>query len=129
MTEKLNKKLAEWAGLYYQPVECAGLELGVGWIKITPHPFPFADPNYEYISADVPNFTESLDACFKWLVPKLTQLDINAKISLDYQVTCNVGIYFSNPADDDFPTKRVAYGVEKTPALALCKAVEKLIDG
>ena len=116
--EELNKKLAEWAG-FKKARRCGDGET----IYYPPNMSVFA------ATCEDCNFTHSLNACFEWLVPKLTQLDINAKISLDYQVTCNVGIYFSNPADDDFPTKQVAYGVEKTPALALCKAIEQLIDG
>lgn len=56
----------------------------------------------------LPDFPRSLDACFEWVVPKVgqfTYLDV-----------------FLHDWIDKFYTE------EETPALALCYAVEKLID-
>ncbi|MBA7652587.1 hypothetical protein ES703_60422 [subsurface metagenome] len=100
-TQALNKKLAEWAGL--------------DW-TIT---FEFED-EYGYCR---PFFTNSLDACFKWLVPKLP-------------TGCNVLIY----KDCDRPTfyaKIQGFYLDspmfkgdsnESPALAFSKAIERLID-
>jgi hypothetical protein len=75
-------------------------------------------------TSNPPNFPESLDACFKWLVPKLyrdnyyydlLQWDngrhkaIISKATVEWAVT----------ASDT---------IAETPALALCRAIEKLID-
>ena len=90
--QELNKKLSEWRwGTHYE------------W-------YP---PELPYQS-DYPTFTHSLDACFKWLVPKLN----------------TVSLRVGRLATDAF----VEYeGIEgwhtgkETPALALCLAIEKLI--
>lgn len=89
MNEELNKKLAEWAGVKPHPVYPTG---------------------YDY-----PYFTDSLDACFKWLVPKLESYELK----LNYKKHC---------AWVKLPTKYTEFGMAETPALALCLAIEKLID-
>ncbi len=53
MNEELNRKLALWAGW------TIGNNTGITHYYINP------DGDAE----DIPNFVESLDACFKWLVP------------------------------------------------------------
>jgi len=92
----LNRKLAEWTGFlqieeddfYDQPPRTFK-----GWL------YP---KEGRYIQ--LPDFTQSLDACFKWLVPKAEQ---KSKIVLyDWLVLRNT---------------------VKDNALALCLAVEKLI--
>ena len=77
---------------------------------------------------ELPNFPESLDACFKGLVPKLKSLldRETARIRLEYSQRKEGEwlFYF----EDYIPhSHHYAYG--ETPALALCKAIEKLIDG
>ena len=74
------------------------------------------------------NFTESLDACFKWLVPKLDKLNI----------TCGLVAYCDKDDESMKPYYAWLASVDKpydswfadagTPALALCLAIEKLID-
>jgi len=94
----LNKKLAEWAGLKWKLGDLGG----------------FAD-EYGYLQ---PYFTQSLDACFKWLVPKLGKYPC---IKFDFED----GLVFAYVcADDD----KNAYGSAETAALALCLAIERLID-
>jgi len=97
--EDLNKKLAEWAGLNtthkFDPI-------GVGNLKICRHCGSISPPIIKY--CNVPNFTQSLDACFKWLVPKLSQAQY-------YEVL------------------RSIFVKTETTALNLCLAIEKLIDG
>ncbi len=98
----LNKKLAEWAGWEYR--ECnpnhpqlKNSEYGMGWF----HP----DSN---IGSFKPlDFTHSLDAIFKWLVPKLDEYDrMEILMGWAYNVV----------------------SLEDEPALALCLAIERLID-
>jgi len=110
MSEELNKKLAEWAGIPLSPID-----FGV----------PCTEGGY-----DPPNFTESLDACFKWLVPKLndsgygiykfTQYSFHSfgveLGALTYQGTINR--YMDG----------ICAAVAREPALALCLVIEKLID-
>ena len=101
--QELNRKLAEWAGFEFKGVKF-GVEVVPQWHGL------------DYASWEPPIFTQSLDACFKWLVPKakcdVALNKINAGwwcfIRLDCQTT------FDAQAE--------------TPALALCLAIEKLID-
>lgn len=69
---------------------------------------------------DIPNFTDSLDACFKWLVPKLPK---GYRVAL-FSGEINYAAYFYR--NKDIYSKAGA-GAE-TPELALCLAIEKLID-
>ena len=87
--QELNKKLAEWAGL---------------------HPRERSD-GHTIERIDQPNFTQSLDACFKWLVPE-------AHNKLGDIKFYNLMAHW---------IRDTIYG--KEPALILCLAIEKLIDG
>jgi len=102
--QELNKKLAEWAG--WRNVHIVHpLNKVVGLTK--------QSPPVDWVEA---NFTASLDACFKWLVPKLRK---TADCVMDMGVTeYKVTIW-----GEDLVTT-----TDKNPALALCLAVEKLID-
>jgi len=102
MHQKLDKKLTEWADAKEYFTDEDGC----------PH-------------RKVIQFTQSLDACFRWLVPKLRQQDINLRI--EFQGLA-VDIKGSNPRDDDFPTLQKSFAYADTPALALCLAIEKIID-
>ena len=112
----LNHKLAEWAGFRYLPV--VGYE-GSVWVH----------PDWKYGNGkwdrELPDFTQFLDACFKWLVPKLDKLNI----------TCGLIAY----CDKDEEGKKPYYAWllypyhdlvahAETPALALCRAIGKLIE-
>ena len=104
--QELNKKLAEWAGINPIPME-----------KI------YYDHSTEIVE-DLPNFTQSLDACFKWLVPKLNlEEDELYGITFTYNqpdggITCSVAT-----------EKKLSQAQGGNSALALCLAIEKLIDG
>jgi len=98
---ELNKKLAEWAG--FKGVFWTGAHL-VGQQD---------DRGNEW---ELVEFTQSLDACFAELVPKAIEI-IKARHS--------VGV-------GDFGAHVILFGRwldEGFDALALCKAIEKLIDG
>jgi len=111
----LNKKLAEWAG----------------WKDITDSPFgmiafdPLEKQGAVLYKRNVPDFTQSLDACFKWLVPKMLE-SLRPVSILAYPVSGkypNIGFHceLNGSAKDH-------YAEAGTPALALCLAIEKLID-
>ena len=108
---KLTRKLAEGAGFKLIP--------RFGGTDMSETVWRYPDGScYEAL----PNFTKSLDACFKWLVPKILRLEYSVIITQDlgraigYIRPLQVGRQFD--AVDN-----------KNPALALCLAIEKLIDG
>ena len=94
---KLNRKLAEWAGFY--TTELFGD--GYWW-----RPDGYAHGSY------LPDFTESLDACFKWLAPELTK-------RIGWSRTKSLLQKWIGYAEFDY----------EKDVLALCLAIEKLIDG
>lgn len=105
----MNKKLAEWAGFK----KC----------RITKYEFQDTD-GWEYPDLlqipDLPNFAQSLDACFKWLVPKIDFGQMSFFLMEDGSWMC--ALDYVGKDDDEFE------GHGETPALAICKAIEKLID-
>jgi len=114
MNNELNKKLAEWVGFKhstYRDEEHPSKEYHC-WI------LPRATTAY-ITDHEMPNFTESLDACFKWLVPKLTGLQ-----QIILQPDEGKRWYLGMTVDDELYENIGFY-----PALALCLAMEKLIDG
>lgn len=108
-----NKKLAEWAG-----------NIEHDWVG------DFCENCYEseWEFSDkpcVPDFIHSLDACFKWLVPKLQKdyglwsLKFNWFVGIEGE-PCHCMF--------DLPLASDIRGNAETPALALCLAIEKVID-
>lgn len=63
----------------------------------------------------IPYFTQSLDLCFKWLEPKFPLLELH---------NCQAGFR----AEVSLDMKKHYESFNKNPALALCKAIEQLID-
>ena len=120
--EELNKKLAEWAGFFYghsRNLETMNYE--GGW-----H-YPLATKG-ACMAVDLPNFTQSLDACFKWLEPKIGI----------YSMWRGRPIYISIPKEVPVSEHNVevwndmdyGYAYDKDSlAMAFCLAIEKLIDG
>ena len=105
--QELDKKLAEWAGFEFKEVKF-GTEIIPQWCGIN-----FAD-------WEPPKFTQSLDACFKWLVLKLKKEG--------YTVSVYFGLE-TNYATAGYADSEVNEAVyNSNPALALCLAIEKLID-
>ena len=106
--EALNKKLAEWAGFRFGHIKGEG----------NYYSYPNSDEKYYgYI-----DFIDSLDACFKWLVPKLQ--DKGIVVDLIAYEHKGYGCVISSVVDD----KNIAIIRNDNPALALCLAIEKLID-
>jgi len=113
--EKLNRKLAEWAGFQQIPA-FGGTDMSTTLWQFPDGSVPCM-PHYNYPCPI--EFTQSLDACFKWLVPKLGAYQISYKYYFDNyyhlaRVANKVGIW------------REASN-ENNPALAFCLAIEKLI--
>lgn len=111
MEQELNKKLAKWAGCYEAINKYTGL---VCW---------WYPDGYIHGSAAPPQFTDYLDLCFKWLVPKLN--DMGEKVRMISQPRSG-GAFFC-AVGGKYLAHACVYA--ETPALALCKAIEKLIDG
>ena len=106
--EELNQKLAEWEG----------------WEDITITPFgligfdPLEKQGAVLYKRNVPNFPESLDACFKRLVSLIID-----KIMAEQECSSDVAYAFL--------FKKWIQELEliiPEAALALCKAISKLID-
>ena len=115
---ELNRKLAEWAGFTFE-TKGSGEKIGrlfemdvVDGCEIVNYP----DGGWDFVG-DMPNFTDSLDACFEWLVPKFKRWEMGSNQDGEIFVTvCMAGQQFPSSATD------------KAPSLALCLAIEKLIE-
>ena len=109
---ELNQKLAEWAGFKdIKLKDCGDAEL---WSYVGTEP----DKYSPWKQVMLPDFTISLDACFKWLVPKVKYYQINNWNKKQKPIA------FVLDADENTYSASA-----ETLALALCKAIEKLIDG
>ena len=122
--QELNKKLAEWVGWTHIPYKKHpdGYKINDAcWLE----------PDYkvftlEHWKFNPPDFTESLDACFKWLVPEV--IDNVEKDSIEISILCPmVGCEFWVV---HIRNRQVTIGQAsaETMALAFCLAIEKLID-
>ncbi len=100
----LNTKLAEWAGWVRLK------DTTLGWKT------PDGDMHFEA------TFTEDLSLCFKWLVPKTIK-------SADYSITITQNLArcvgYVRPMQGG---KQYDAIDNRNPALALCLAIERLID-
>jgi len=107
--QELNKKLAEWRGFtigdYPEPTIEDGEQ---AWF----------DPNGMFYSGldNFIHFPHSLDACFKWLVPLAVVKLANINLSTIKEATQKL---FQLWTEQDATSH----------ALALCLAIEKMIDG
>ena len=104
LMEELNRKLLEFAGFDW-------LDNWGVW--------HYPDETHrDNLSAKAPNFTDpefGIAYCFKWLVPKTPLQEIYIQpVDEGWQVDIERGEYWATA---------------ETPALALCRAIEKLIDG
>ncbi len=103
--QELNKKLAEWAGFRVEGTTAFHWNLN--------------QQGNNYSDIITLNFTESLDACFKHLVPKAID-----KIMIEQECSNDIAyaILFKKWLQE------LELIIPKS-ALALCLAVEKLTDG
>jgi len=104
--QELNKKLAEWAGFR---------QYKGGLMFATPEPLP------DLFRPDELDFTKSLDRCFKWLVPALPN---GIRLRMLGQRRDKKGFFCSIGGKLGVH----CYSEAETPALALCRAIEKLIQ-
>ncbi len=114
--QELNKKLAEWVGFKFSHRNriknfFTG-ELG-RYVEFWVYP--------DKDILDLPNLTQSLDACFKWLVPKVDGWRV--------VIYCNGAGGFTSYIDSNGKCCmwEETLSSAETPALALCRATEKLI--
>lgn len=103
--DKLNKKLAKWLGFYDDG-------FGLWYQSDATH----GERRIGKLSGAL-NFTDSLDDCFKWLVPKLDGWSLSQKAQ-NKVVVAQVGLGNKGKAEGNNPA-----------SLALCLAIEKFIDG
>ena len=103
--QELNKKLAEWAGLVEN--------------RYTHDWFVEGFEAHSVNIGKLPNFTQSLDACFKWLWRKAIQTLADIDLSSIEEAIHKLFYLWA--------TERVIR-LNDEPALALCLAIEKLID-
>jgi len=107
--QELNKKLAEWVGLKENH-----------WTKKW-----FDSPSHSI--GDLPNFAQSLDACFKWLVPKVGIYSLWRGRPRIMGIPEEVPVSEHNAEAWNDMNYGYAHSKESL-ALALCLAIEKLID-
>jgi len=111
--QELNRKLAEWAGFKF---------------SVRGYTFPPGADTYPWNAywkdgQRTPNFTQSFDACLKWLVPLLWICHIELLDGIFWSVEVSIpdlrgsGEHGSGKALDE------------NLALALCLAISILIDG
>lgn len=114
--EELNKKLLLWVN---PKAKFHDTEYGSEFIASGK---PYRTHSIDYRPL-IP-FTDSLDACFKWIVPKLEGIELkNVNIKRAGNLSggyCSVRLFQGSRQYDS--------GIAETPSLALCLAIEKLID-
>jgi len=108
---ELDKKLAKWAGFTYD--EDAEFVNGM-WVDRS----KWMSPD-RIVFYGGPVFTDSLDLCFQYLVPKCGHVGLS---TADKYFDASVWPKYPDSEYDGVMT------MEAAPALALCKAIEKLID-
>ncbi|HDZ15096.1 hypothetical protein LCGC14_1452500 [marine sediment metagenome] len=113
--DELNKKLAIWR---FPTCEVEHFDYDNGEIRLSNRALTVPDDAFEDGIAphfwSVGVFTQSLDACDKWLMPKLGSIVLwKAKL-------------WAVDVSKDSP---IYHAAADTLSLAFCLAVEKLIDG
>ena len=73
----------------------------------------------------LPQFTSNLNACFKWLVPRVVTMEGILYIGIEfYNWGTEANVWHNNSNQLPLYSHQ-----DKNPAIALCRAIEKLIDG
>jgi len=116
MNEERDRKLAEWAGFKMQTLD-----------DLEPrfrHPANLrlvAPDGSRHLTLDL----TSLDAIFKWLVPKLQEQGYLVALRLLGSIA---GGWEAEIGKGYFPYEVYSTARAEEPALALCKAIEQLIE-
>ncbi len=118
--QNINAKLAEWAGFFYD--EGAEYVGGGGNNDRLMHGLWFAPDNSRVGAPQPPPFTGSLDACFKWLVPKLDADNKRLRITSNIQGGCVVDMVRTTNGT------KVANAWRELPARAVCVVIEMAIE-
>ena len=112
--QELKEKLAEFAGFRYGKFDCVSSlssELNgvvTGWLSPEATSEPYKS---EHFSKELPDFPQSLDACFKYLMPEVHRT-LGDKEFFKFLVRWCMKVI-----------------TEGNEALALCLETEKLVDG
>lgn len=106
--QELNEKLARYLGL--KDIQVLLDHAG----KVTK--IQFENPEHCQLYMIIEPFTDSLDACFKWLVPKLDYFCLTTEDKGGFYADVSIGEEYAE------------YFKAETPALAICLAIEELID-
>lgn len=104
--QKLNEKIAKW----------------LGWEHEFNYWYEYDKDNYKR-RRPIPCFCSSLDMCFKYIAPKLAEKGIVITVgSFEHSGYYAVAYYFDKSEPE-------LIGDDKSASMALCRAVEKVIDG
>ena len=124
---KLNEKLAKWAGFEWWSIHPQeDLTLGCRYLQLLGVEVLLPDDKGDMphmcicedgLQISAPDFTNSLDACNKWLVPK-------AIVTIMEQQECG----FDNALGILFKKWQQEITTIEFIRLALCLAIEKIID-
>ena len=104
--DETNIRLARWIGWEVRDD---------GYWRVSPEASGWGTPKY------LPDFTTDLNACFRWIVPKVFSVTIGTHWKTNTEKTDK---YFARIDQQDMTNYTE---VADTPALALCLAVDKLI--
>ena len=117
--DELKEKMAKFAGFvwYDEPCSQEGCSAHCGWR------YPNGDTVYPLGMSGLLNFPESLDACDKWLMPKLFAFSLHTHWNSCDEVSTFI------QADVYKDRRRSFVAKAETASLAFCLAIEKLIDG
>ena len=124
--QELNKKLAEWRW------GRDGIEVIEGGKYIYYHT-KWHEEEKEWGIELVPDFPNDLNACYEWLVPKIierTGHPFTLSLISGWGECGEYGAEISNPTRwrEGHNTSRYALEFDNNPALAICLAIEKLME-
>ena len=115
---ELNKKLAEWAGWHWEKYQIA-TDGAQARVLLSPDE-AIIENQVGCIPDHTPNFSDDLNACFKWLVPEA--LEALAKGGYNPPIMKLFQLWYDELVSLTGDSSNV-----QQAALALCLAIEKLI--
>ena len=116
--DELNKKMLEFAGFELKPTI-------MSWRTMDWPDYSWHTPSGEVLDESMlPDFPHDLNACMKRLVPLLIKLEPKVWMSLSQVSIVSFAAMLKANTDD----KLIGWAVENDPALALCKAIERMVD-
>ena len=113
---ELNEKLAKWAGFRHEKAPY--------WTDMI---WYYPEPHQTCMCFSPPDFTTDLNAQVKWLWPELLKRNLYIGIGADKK-GWECWIFEGEPIEGDpFQEYKVKVFAD-TPAMAICKAIETLIE-